>query len=281
MSTPNSEKPPEIGSSLQWGECQINYHDHGSGTPILLVHGSGPGVTAWANWRGVIPTLSQRSRVIAPDMLGFGYTHTPLGMKLNLGAWVGQLVALLDALKIEKISVVGNSFGGAVALALAVRHPQRVERLALMGAVGLSFPITDALEKVWGYQPSLDAMKELLKLFVFNHSILSDDLARMRYEASIRDDVQTRFSQLFPQPRQNGVELLAQTENTLRQLQMPTLVIHGRDDLVIPVEVSERMARLIPRADLHIFCECGHWVQIERTSDFVELVSDFMLGPGK
>ncbi|SFC64556.1 2-hydroxymuconate-semialdehyde hydrolase [Pseudomonas citronellolis] len=267
---------PEIANSLRIGDCTINYHDQGKGEPILLIHGSGPGVTAWANWRGVIPELSARARVIAPDMLGFGYTQCPAGRRLDPDAWVNQLTGLLDALDIATVSVVGNSFGGAIALALAQRHPQRVKRLVLMGSAGLSFPITEGLEKVWGYQPSLQAMGELMEVFAYDHSLINDDLVRMRYEASIRDDVQSRFAQLFPAPRQQGVEMLAVPEAALRELPQQTLLIHGRDDRVIPLEVSERLLRLIPHAQLHVFGECGHWVQIERARDFTRLLIDFL-----
>lgn len=268
---------PEIAKRIQIGECTINYHDQGEGEAILLIHGSGPGVTAWANWRGVIPTLSQRARIIAPDMLGFGYTSCPSEWKLDPATWVQSLVGLLDALKVERVSIVGNSFGGAIALAFAKAYPARVNRLVLMGAAGLSFPLTDGLNKVWGYQPSLDAMRELMEVFAFDHSIINDDLVRMRYEASIRGDVQTRFAQLFPAPRQQGVEMLALAEDDLRALPHQTLLIHGRDDKVIPLELSERMLRLIPHSQMHAFGECGHWVQIEKAQAFSRLLVDFLI----
>jgi len=268
---------PEIANSLQVGECTLNYHDQGEGDAILLIHGSGPGVTAWANWRGVIPVLSQRARVIAPDMLGFGYSRCPSEWQLDPDTWVRSLVGLLDALEVERVSIVGNSFGGAIALAFAKAHPQRVRRLVLMGAAGLSFPLTDGLDKVWGYQPSLAAMRGLMEVFAFDHSIINDDLVRMRYQASIRDDVQSRFAQLFPAPRQRGIEMLALPEAALRELPHDTLIIHGRDDQVIPLAVSERLLRLIPHAQLHVFGECGHWVQIERAEPFARLVGDFLI----
>ncbi|MBV2133135.1 alpha/beta fold hydrolase [Pseudomonas sp. MAP12] len=276
MTTLTPAASPEVANSLQVGDCTINYHDQGQGEAILLIHGSGPGVTAWANWRGVIPVLAEKARVIAPDMLGFGYTRCPMDRPLDPDAWVAQLVGLLDALDIPKVSVVGNSFGGAIALAFALRHPQRVSRLVLMGAAGLPFPLTAGLDKVWGYQPSLEAMRELMQVFAYDHSIITDDLVRMRYEASIRDDVQTRFAQLFPAPRQRGIEMLAVDEQALRQLPQPTLIIHGRDDQVIPLEASERLLRLIPHAQLHVFGECGHWVQIERAAAFSRLLIDFL-----
>lgn len=267
---------PEVANSIQVGDYTINYHDQGEGDPILLIHGSGPGVTAWANWRGVIPALAEKARIIAPDMLGFGYTRCPMDRRLDPDAWVAQLTGLLDALDIPSVSVVGNSFGGAIALAFARRHPQRVKRLVLMGSAGLSFPLTEGLDKVWGYQPSLEAMGELMKVFAYDHGIITDDLVRMRFDASIRDDVQTRFAQLFPAPRQQGIEMLAVPEEALRQLPQPTLIIHGRDDQVIPLNVSERLIRLIPHAQLHVFGECGHWVQIEEAAAFTRLLIDFL-----
>ena len=276
MTTLTPAASPEVANSLQVGDCTINYHDRGQGEPILLIHGSGPGVTAWANWRGVIPALAERARVIAPDMLGFGYTRCPMDRPLDPQAWVAQLVGLLDALDIPRVAVVGNSFGGAIALAFALRHPERVSRLVLMGSAGLSFPLTEGLDKVWGYQPSLEAMRELMQVFAWDHGIITDDLVRMRYEASIRDDVQSRFAQLFPAPRQQGIEMLAVDEAALRQLPQPTLIIHGRDDQVIPLEASERLIRLIPHAQLHVFGECGHWVQIEKAADFTRLLIDFL-----
>lgn len=274
--TLSDQKSPELGSRLRIGGYEVNYHDAGAGRPVLMVHGSGPGVTAWANWRGVIPKLSENHRVIAPDMLGFGYTSCAPDLRLDLDAWVNQVIELLDTLGLESVDMVGNSFGGAVALAVAHRFPERVNRLVLMGAVGLSFPLTAGLDKVWGYQPSMQAMGELLRIFAYDHSIITEDLVQMRYAASVRDDVQKRFSLLFPEPRQAGIEMLALGEDALRSIRQQTLILHGRNDQVIPVEVSERMAQLIPNCDLNVFGRCGHWVQIERAADFLEALRRFL-----
>lgn len=275
--TLSTTAPSEIANRIQIGDYSLNYHDQGQGEVILLIHGSGPGVTGWANWRGVIPVLAKQARVIAPDMLGFGYTSCPADLKLDPATWVDSLVGLLDALDIQRVAIVGNSFGGAIALAFAKAHPERVSRLVLMGSAGLSFPITDGLDKVWGYQPSLQAMRDLMEVFNFNHSIITDDLVKMRYQASIRDDVQTRFAALFPEPRQQGVEMLALSEDELRSLPHETLLIHGRDDQVIPLASSERMLRLIPRSQLHVFGQCGHWVQIEKAQEFTQLLVNFLI----
>jgi 2-hydroxymuconate-semialdehyde hydrolase len=84
---------------------------------VLLIHGSGPGVTAWANWRLVMPALAQSCRVIAPDMVGFGYTERLPGDVHTMEGWVAHAIGVLDALGIERTDLVGNSFGGAIALA--------------------------------------------------------------------------------------------------------------------------------------------------------------------
>ena len=141
---------PEISQSIVASGIRTNYHDAGHDNPVMLIHGSGPGVSAWANWRLVLPRLAEHRRVIAPDLVGFGFTERPPGIRYDLNGWVSQAVGLLDSLGIEQADLVGNSFGGAVALALAIRHPRRVRRLVLMGSVGVSFPLTEGLDAVWG-----------------------------------------------------------------------------------------------------------------------------------
>ena len=93
---------PEVGRSVQTGAIVTNYHDVGNGPPLLLLHGSGPGVSAWANWRLPIQHLSPRWRTLAPDFAGFGYTTGPEGTEYSRDLWLGQVVAFLDALGIAR-----------------------------------------------------------------------------------------------------------------------------------------------------------------------------------
>lgn len=267
---------PEIGHAIVANGIVTNYHDVGTGFPVLLIHGSGPGVSAWANWRLTIPALAAQRRVIAPDMVGFGFSERPVGIRYGLDTWVAQAIGLLDALKIERADLIGNSFGGALALALAIRHPTRVRRLVLMGTAGVSFPITPGLDAVWGYQPSIANMRQLLDIFSFDHTLMSDELAELRYRASIQPGFQEAFSAMFPAPRQNGVEALASREEDIRALPHETLVIHGREDQVLPLSNSLTLAQWISRSQLHVFGRCGHWTQIEHAARFTQLVSDFL-----
>ena len=118
-----------------------------------------------------------------------------------------------------------------------------------MGSVGLSFPITPGLDAVWGYRPSPENIHEA-------------------------------YAAMFPAPRQRWVDALASPEDAIARLPHETLLVHGLDDRVIPVEESLRLLRLIPDARLHIFNRCGHWTQIERGEEFTRLLTSFLSRPG-
>lgn len=271
---------PEIGSSINAGGITTNYHDQGAGDPVLLLHGSGPGVSAWANWRLVLPSLAENFRVVAPDIVGFGFTERPDDIRYDMETWLRHALDFLDAMEIEQAHVIGNSFGGSLAVALAIQAPQRISRLVLMGSVGLEFELTEGLDLTWGYTPSIENMRRLLDLFACDRSLVNDELARLRYEASIRPGVQESYAAMFPAPRQDGIRKICSSEDDVRNIEHETLIIHGRDDRIIPVSVSEHMFRCIKNSQLHIFGNCGHWTQIEHNRRFNQLVSDFLLEAG-
>lgn len=275
MNTTASTPSPEIGNTCELPGIRINYQDMGEGEPILLIHGSGPGVSAWANWRGVLPVLSQKYRVIAPDMAGFGYTVTDRAPKFSVEDWVQQVVGFLDALDIQKVHVVGNSFGGAIALHLAKKHPDRLKKIVLMGAVSLTFPITDELDKVWGYQPSIEAMREMMGIFAYDQSLITEDLIQSRYEVSKQRGMDKVYESLFPGPRQRWVDALGQSESALREITHETLIVHGRDDKVIPLDISMRLLKVLEKSTLLVFGQCGHWTQIEKRQEFLDAVDSF------
>lgn len=285
----NAPHNPEIALSVRTGRFNSNVHDLGASKPgqppVLFIHGSGPGVSAWANWRLAMPVISKDRRVIAPDMVGFGYTDrqklTPdpdgsVGIPYTMDTWVQQALDLMDALGVEQADVVGNSFGGALSLALAIRAPQRVRRLVLMGSVGVPFPITPGLDAVWGYEPSLATMKRLLDIFAYSRALVTDELAELRYQASIRPGFQESFSAMFPAPRQRWVDAMASPEAAIRALPHETLIVHGREDQVIPLQNSLTLSQWIPNSQLHVFGHCGHWTQIEHAARFAQLVSNFL-----
>jgi len=266
---------PEIANSIKTGNYNTNYHDEGQGEVVIFIHGSGPGVSAYANWRLCIPELAKKFRVIAPDMVGFGFSDRPESIKYGMDVWVQQIVDLMDALNLKKVNLVGNSFGGALALSLAIKYPEKFNKIVLMGAMGVEFPITDGLDQAWGYTPSLENMKSLLDTFAYSRVLVTDELAKLRYEASIRPGFQESFGSMFPFPRQTSVEAMASDEKDIANIDKDVLIIHGRDDKVIPFENSVRLHHLIKKSQIHSFGECGHWSQIEHKDRFNKLLLDF------
>jgi pimeloyl-ACP methyl ester carboxylesterase len=267
---------PEIGETVDAGGIKTNYLQAGDGDPVVLIHGSGPGVTAYANWRLVMPALADHFRVIAPDMAGFGFSERPEKADYGIDLWAEQVIGVLDALDLPRAAVIGNSFGGAIALRLAARYPDRVGDLVLMGSMGIGFEITEGLDRVWGYEPSFENMRKVMDVFAYDRALVPDELAEVRYRASMQPGFQESYAAMFPGPRQRWVDAMRTPDDDIRALPHRTLIVHGREDQVIPVDNSLRLMQLIQNGDLHVFSHCGHWVQIERSAQFNKLVGDFL-----
>ena len=247
---------------------------------MLLLHGSGPGVSSWANWRHNIPALAENFRVLALDLVGWGASERPSDVRYGTKTWVEHALAFLDALDVSTATVVGNSMGGAVALRFAIRHPDRLNRLVMMGS-GYVAPsdapllANPALAAVRGYTPSLDNMRQVLEWFAYDPELISDEMVQQRYEASAAPGVQENYYAMTHDRDRLGNEYRV-TEEDVRAVQAPTLVLHGRDDQVVPCELSWRLMQLLPNAELHVAAQCGHWFQIEQSERFNSLVTEFL-----
>jgi pimeloyl-ACP methyl ester carboxylesterase len=287
--TPDLEK----GGFVKIGKINTHYHLAGKGAPVVFIHGSGPGVSAWANWRLALPELQKDFLVAALDVVGFGYTERPANFTYTTQDWTDHVINFIEALNVGPVNLVGNSMGGGVALQIAKRRPDLIRKMVLMGTVGCEFEITPGLSKVWGYKPGQATMQELLKLFLYNQSQATPELAELRYKASIQPGFQESWEAMFyekPQPAapwphsasqpakaplQWRVDELALTDEQIAAIEIPSLVIHGREDRIIPVSNGLKVFNLLKNAELHIFGKCGHWTQIEHKDSFNRLVSDF------
>jgi pimeloyl-ACP methyl ester carboxylesterase len=265
--------------TIDAGGIQTSYLEAGSGETVLMLHGSGPGVSALANWQHNIPTFAQRFRVLAPDIVGFGATERADDIVYSLGTWTDHIWAFLDAHGIEKTAIVGNSLGGRIALQMATDRPDRITKMVLMGTPGVGMTPTEGLAALRAYEPSHDAMRELLRnYFAVDPAMITDELVEIRYQASIADGAYEAYRAMFFDPRHAGSEL-GITENEVRAIATPILLVHGREDKVVPLQVSLKMLGLLPNADLHVFSACGHWTQIERADEFSTLVTDYLARP--
>ncbi|HEY8341987.1 MAG TPA: alpha/beta hydrolase [Calditerricola sp.] len=269
-------------------ETHLNRAGQGSGEAILFIHGSGPGATAWSNWQYALPFFSEQGfDCIAPDLVGFGQTDhpetPPHGMRAWMRLWVDQLLALLDALGIAQAHVVGNSLGGAIALHLLVEAPERFCRAVLMGPAGAPCRLTPELDRVWGFytDPSPKTMAQLIRWFAYDERIVGDQLERisqMRFAAAMDPAVRRSYEAMFPAPRQRHLDELVVPAASLRRIGHPVLLVHGRDDPIVPLETSYFLVQHIPRAKLMVYGQCGHWTQVEHRDSFHRLLLDFFTG---
>jgi pimeloyl-ACP methyl ester carboxylesterase len=270
-----------VRKTIKAGGIDTDYLEAGSGDPVVLLHGSGPGVSAQANWQHNIGPLSQHFHVFAPDIVGFGATERPNDVIYSLRTWVDHVWAFLDAIGIQSTSIVGNSLGGRIALAMASEHPERITKMVLMGSPGVGMTMTGGLAALRAYTPSYESMRDLLlNHFAVDKSIITDDLVRIRYEASVAPGAYEAYRSMFFDPRHAGSEL-GIGEDEVRSITTPSLLVHGREDNVVPLQVATTMVGLLPNADLHVFAGCGHWTQIERAEEFCDLVGSYLSHPAK
>lgn len=262
------------------GGESIAYQEAGSGDPVVLLHGSGPGVSARFNWERTLASVAEMGyRTIAPDLLGFGDSDRPESYTYSSLNWAESIVEFIKALDLGPVHLVGNSMGGRIALTLAAKSPDLVRSLTLMGVLSPSVPRSEVLTNLRGFSPSYESMRKTLQeVFVVNPDVVTNELVRLRYEASSRPGEAEHYRAMFSAPEANVLPL---TEDELRAIEIPALVIHGREDQVVPVENGYSLATLLPNMRAVIVSQCGHWVQIEHADLFENQLRLFLadLGP--
>jgi 2-hydroxymuconate-semialdehyde hydrolase len=266
-----------FGLTSHWldsGPDRYHYHDAGSGTPIVLLHGSAVGVTAAANWYANYPELSTVARVLAFDLLGYGFTEYADVTSVSLAGWVDQLVRFLDGLGIDRAVVVGNSLGGRIALEATVEHPERVAGLITMGSPGPAHKRSEVVKKHAAPALTREGIHKVMTDMVSDPTTVWDDLVDFRFRLARTETAQLRWKDAVAARDAAAVNLV--DGDALTRFGMPTAVLHGREDKVVPLFNANDLATAIPRADLLVLSNCGHWVQIERKDTFNDTVRSML-----
>jgi 2-hydroxymuconate-semialdehyde hydrolase len=251
---------------------------------VILLHGGGVGAQAEANWMRTLPVLGEDVLAIAPDLVGFGATTHPDPVPYGPAAWlalrVEQVVALLDHYGIERAHLVGNSLGGALTLNFVLAHPERVSTITLMGSAGAPFKPGEPLMRLLGFysDPTERNMRAILEDFVHDLDGFGgvDDLIEARVADAMRPEVRRSFEAMFADAEGQPVRELALPPERVQEIEHRALIVHGREDQIIPFDASLWLLAQLPHADLHVFGECGHWAMLERPRDFNELVLDLV-----
>jgi 4,5:9,10-diseco-3-hydroxy-5,9,17-trioxoandrosta-1(10),2-diene-4-oate hydrolase len=260
--------------------------DTGAGPPAVLLHGGGPGASGVSNYSRNIEALAHNYHVIVPDMPGYGRSAKGVDRADPFGYLADHIRGMLDVLGIDRAHLVGNSYGGACALRLALDTPHRVDKLVLMGPGGVGttrgLP-TNGLKSLLGYYngdgPSLDKLRTFIRTYlVYDGDAVPESLIQTRYQSSIDPEVVANP----PLQRPSSLRALWRMDFTrdprLAKLATPTLVIWGRDDKVNTPSGAAMLGRRMPNADVLLTANTGHWVQWERADFFNAVTTAFLKG---
>jgi pimeloyl-ACP methyl ester carboxylesterase len=274
MTAPAIEHAPRIA---RVGEIDISYDDVGSGPPLAMLHGTGPGASGWSNFRLTIPAFADRYRVIVPDLPRYGKSSKVPIRGPRLTVLSGIMAGFFEAIGVTDANIIGNSMGGQAAMKLAIDRPDLVRRLVVMGSPPLgpsamSPSPSEAIRLIEGYYkgtgPSPEKMRQLLSAMVYDQTLVTDDLVQARYESSIDPEV--------IEANKGPKWEIESLEGQLGRLAAPVLIAWGQDDRAAPLDIGIRMVRELPNARLVLFSRCGHWAQVERAREFNALVATFL-----
>jgi 4,5:9,10-diseco-3-hydroxy-5,9,17-trioxoandrosta-1(10),2-diene-4-oate hydrolase len=254
----------------------MHYHDSKEGPKgtVLFIHGSGPGASGWSNFKGNYPFLAERGyRAIVPDTMGYGYSTKPETGTFDLDQVAAQYERLLQALEIERATVIGNSQGGAIAIALALSYPALVERLVLMAPGGLEDRETymqmegiKAMIRVL-YKEGItrETMRKVFELQLHDPSKITDEIIEERYQVA-----QTQHKDNIAR-----IQVANQAER-LSEIQCPVLCFWGVNDKFCPVSGASKIASRCARSRTLLIADCGHWVMVEYPKLFNGLTLKFI-----
>ncbi|MGW4062293.1 4,5:9,10-diseco-3-hydroxy-5,9,17-trioxoandrosta-1(10),2-diene-4-oate hydrolase [Amycolatopsis sp. NPDC004747] len=275
------------GKYVQAGSLKLHYHEAGAehAETVILLHGGGPGASAWSNFGRNLPEFAKHYRTIAVDQPGFGRSDKPTEHPQYFRHSADAVAGLMDALGVERAHFVGNSLGGGAAVRFALNHGKRAGRLVLMGPGGLSVNLfapdpTEGVKNLGRFaaHPSRERMEAFLRIMVHDQALVTDELIDERFAAANTPEslaAMRAMGMSFAQPETYEEGLLWREAHRLRQR---VLLVWGREDRVNPLDGALVALKTIPRAQLHVFGGCGHWAQLEKFDEFNRLALDFLGG---
>lgn len=262
----------------------IHLSEIGNGEPVLMLHGGGPGAAGVGNYARNLEALAKHFRVLVPDMPGYGQSTKGVKRSDPFGDLADAMLGLLDALKIKAAHVVGNSYGGACALRMALDQPTRVKSLVLMGPGGINTTrglptpgLNQLLNYYGGSGPSIEKLRSFVREYlVYDGSTVPESLIQARYESSIDPEVVASPPLRRPNSLPAALRMDFTRDARLRKCRVPTLVLWGTEDKVNRPSGGTTLQDAMPYCDLYLFSRTGHWVQWERADEFNAVTTAFI-----
>jgi 2-hydroxymuconate-semialdehyde hydrolase len=250
---------------------KVHYWESGSGFPILMLHGVGPGTSIVGNFGPVLEPLSNRFHVFAMDLIGFGGSDRNRNEPFfDVELWVRQAQAMLGLMPAGPVGVVGHSMGGAIALKLAARE-ERVVKVMTSCGIGTSYPITEALNAFWSVPRDRDDLRRTMGRMVYSGDALTDAMIEDRWTLLAQPGYPEYFAALFAEPRQRFIDAAVLADAELGRIAAQVVMLHGRDDQPCPPQLTtEVLARKLLHADIALLGRCGHNLPRERTAAFLQ-----------
>jgi 4,5:9,10-diseco-3-hydroxy-5,9,17-trioxoandrosta-1(10),2-diene-4-oate hydrolase len=273
------------------GDITLHYHEAGEptevggGLPLVMLHGGGPGASAWSNFGPSLSRFAEQFRTLLVDQPGFGESDKPEVEGHFFTFAADKLAALLDELGVDKVHLLGNSLGGGTAVRFALKYPKRVGRMILMGPGGLSLNIfapdpTEGIKRLYEFGappgPSKTKLEAFIRTMVVDQSLVTEELVEDRYASATAPGTAEAMASMgasFAKPETYEEGFLWREAYKLRQ---PVLLTWGREDRVNPLDGALAALKLIPKASLHVFPNCGHWAQIEAADEFFSVASGYL-----
>jgi len=256
----------------------VHHMEGGSGPPLLMLHGVGPGTSAFGNFQAILAPLAGRFRIFAPDLVGFGSSGRKQAEPyFDFALWYRQVRHLLSLMPAGPVAVLGHSLSGALALKLAAHEP-RVRHLLTTGTVGTRYEVTSGLQAIWTFPTSREALRHTLSHLVYDTSHLTDAFLDDRLEVLRQPGYQSYFEAMFGGDRQRLVESWVLSEEELEAIDCRLVMLHGINDLPCPAEQTTlRLMNKIKGADVVLLAECGHSPALEHPHKVLAAM-DLLLG---
>ncbi|MBV9352791.1 MAG: alpha/beta fold hydrolase [Mycobacterium sp.] len=268
------------------GPLKLHYHEAGAGNPqtVVLLHGGGPGASSWTNFSRNIGVLAQRFHVLAVDQPGYGHSDKRAEHGQFNRYAATALKGLFDQLGIERVPLIGNSLGGGTVVRFALDYPDRAGRLVLMGPGGLSVNLfapdpTEGVKRLnkFAMAPTRENLEAFLRIMVYDKKLITPELVDARFALASTPESLTATIAMGKSFAGPDFEAGMMWREVYR-LRQPVLLIWGREDRVNPLDGALVALKTIPRAQLHVFGQCGHWAQVEKFDEFNKLCIDFLGG---
>ena len=264
---------------MQAGGVRLHYNDIGQGTPVVCLHGGGPGASGWSNFSQNVPALSARFRLLLVDMPQFGRSEKVVFKEGRLTYVARVLQDFLDQLGIARPHFIGNSMGAQTAFKFAIDYPDRIDRLVAMGNGSITQTVftprpTEGVKMIQAFYkgagPSPEKLRRLIETLVYDASFLTEDLLAQRFAAANDPETVALWSKNPPANEEIGA--------LLDKVACRTLLVWGLEDRFSPIEGGLALLKRLKDARLHVFAKCGHWAQVEKAREFERLTLDFLQG---